>query len=240
MACKLRVGNASDSAIQRALRWKSPEMVRVYGRADAESFAGLIESCLRHDATGIRVADLPELDPVAAAEEMAHIIDHIGPEAVHAAAAGAAKAATELRTAATGTAAKRKRTRAPALNHGPAASSSAPEPAAAFDLGDRGLVRVEATDTSGLCGATVCVPDSVWPGHDEARSASACVIVGRLPAIRSGTSNADISEGFVVRDPAGFHYGLSLSLVRSLLKPRARAALKSAGVSEATLRARRR
>ena len=197
------------------LRHKSAESARIYGRLDAIGYADTAAKALSADASGVLAADLPEIDPVtkhagmrdaiAAMEAMVLDADKLSEKSTrrgHERAQDAAEreALEELaaEAAAAKTKAKRKSSKQAARDEGTGQLEM-------FDVGEDANIEAHTSDSWGIIGRDVSIPNVAWQGELDDGCVAVCRVVGLAPKM------------YVVATE-GFHYTFTVAHMRIYLQ----------------------
>ena len=184
LACQLRKLKYGWDRITSHLRHKSAESARIYGRLDAIGYADTAENASRADASGILAADLPDIDPVAKHAGMtdaiaameAMVIGETEKPRERVQDTAEREALEELAAEAKAAKAKQKRK---------ATQQAAQEDRAGklqlFDVGESAKLEAHTTDSWGLVGRDVSIPNAAWRGELDDGCVSVCRVVGLAP-----------------------------------------------------------
>ena len=216
LACQLRKLNYGWDKITSHLRHKSAESARIYGRLDAIGYADTAAKALSADASGVLAADLPEIDPltkhagmqdaIAAMEAMVVAEDdkqserasRRGHERAQDVAEREALEELAAEAAATKAAAKRKSSKQ-------AAQGGITGDLMSFDVGEDIDVEAHTSDSWGIVGRDVSIPNVAWRGELDDGRVAVCRVVGlasRAYAVATG----------------GFHYTFTVANMRIYLQ----------------------
>ena len=223
LACQLRKLNYGWDKITSHLRHKSAESARIYGRLDAIGYADTAAKALSADASGVLAADLPEIDPVTKHAGMRDAIaameamvvsddDKLSDRASrrgHERAQDAAEreALEELAAGAAAAKATAKRKSSKQTSHGGTTGD-----VENFDVGEDVEIEAHTSDSWGIVGRDVSIPNAAWRGELDDGCVAVCRVVGLA------------SRAYVVLTE-DFHYTFTVPHMRLYLQTAANAQL---------------
>jgi hypothetical protein len=188
LACQLRKLNYGWDKITSHMRHKSAESARIYGRLDAIGYADTAARASSADASGVLAADLPEIDPVAkhagmqdaiAAMEAMVVSDaeklneSAGRQGRSAQDVAEREALEEL--AAEASAAKAKAKRKASKQAAQVEITGGRE---MFDVGEDTDIEAYTSDSWGIVGRDVSIPNVAWRGELDDGCVALCRVVG--------------------------------------------------------------
>ena len=185
-----------DGAIHMLERWKSAASVRTYDHVQPATYANFVRIGTTTDGSGTLRTPLPTTDPSGCIEDVE-----------------AALAELDVRT--------RKRAQPASSGRASTSAATSTPPTCTVDVGG-GDIEVHTSDTWGLVGTTIDVPNALWGWTDGLTSA--CEVTGLIGQHSFSGANA---VAYAICDDEGNHYPVRASYLATLVTPPAkRAALR--------------